>query len=297
MVDRLFIIGIDGVDFSIAEDQGILLDSTVKWDLKEFPKLHTLRIWPSMYLGEYPHKNEHLVDPLESKQSTSSGANWYSSEMRALSRISSYVIPKKVRKYIGKKMIMGNVAKTEPDRGNWDNTVFDNISSKAINLPAYNPLSVQKRLKESWDVEIASENAGLEALEEIAEEEREQVRAELLKATERGYDLTWGYIYGTDIFGHIDFQYGYPRQVEKTVAEVINPLREELNEGDELVVISDHGMEEKNGAGVHRPPGWLTTTMSDESLHKHHRKFDSGSKGKSEIGQKKLNRHCRIWDI
>jgi len=95
MVDRLFIIGIDGVDFSIAEDQGILLDSTVKWDLKEFPKLHTLRIWPSMYLGEYPHKNEHLVDPLESKQSTSSGANWYSSEMRALSRISSYVIPKR----------------------------------------------------------------------------------------------------------------------------------------------------------------------------------------------------------
>jgi hypothetical protein len=221
-----------------------------------------------MFLGDLPHQNPNLVDPLAVKSDSASdnGANWYTDRMQLLSRLSSIVLPKGVRKRVGRYLIHNDVAKTEPGQGDWDDTIFDHVSSKVVNLPTYNALKVQKTLKEGWNEEVKSRNAGLERLEEFADRERAEVWEGLLPAFDRGYDLTWAYVYATDIFGHVDYRYSYPRQVAKVKDELIDPARERLGEDDELVVVSDHGMREQDGAGVHQSPGWFATTQSTDDL-------------------------------
>ena len=265
---RLFVIGIDGVDIKLAKSQGLLLKSHISWDLENYPELHTLRIWPSMFLGDYPHQSSELSDPLSTKENnnSSSSANWYSQRMRIFSQLSSFLLPKAIRKRIGRFLIHNNMAKTEPDRNDWQNTIFDQTSSKAINIPTYNPLKIQKSLKEGWQTKVKADNAGLEQLEDLAQKERKEVWDELNSAFDYGYDLTWAYVYGTDIFGHIDFNHGYPRQVTKVKEEVIDKTMNRMDEDDKLVIISDHGMKEEDGVGVHRPPGWLATSWETEDL-------------------------------
>lgn len=271
MSGRLFIIGIDGVDISIARDQNLLLDDTVEWDLGDFPKLHTLRIWPSMYLGEPPHHNDNLPDPIAHSRSdrdseTLDRANWFDPRMRYLSKIANLVLPQEIRKHFGEQLEESRLGRSEPDQQDWPDTVFDSLLSKAINIPAYNPMQVQRDLKQGWRTRIAEGNAGIEELEVLAEKEREAVWSELEGALDRGYDLTWAYVYNPDIFGHVDYDYSYPTQVRKTWEAVVEPTLNRLDENDILAVITDHGMEKKGNVGEHRPPGWLTTTGSEVRL-------------------------------
>lgn len=264
--DRLFLIGIDGVDISLAEERDMLLSNHVRWDLNEYPKYHTYRIWPSMYVGDLPHRNPDLPDPLASKSPDEEAANWRSSYLRALSRIASTTVPHGIRERVGEFLLERQIAKTEPDADDWPNTVFDTQLSKVINMPVYNPLPVQQDLKSGWKDRVLSENAGLEALAKLADEEMKTVNDELKNALDRGYDLTWAYVYSPDIFGHVDFGHSYPRRVDTVWNEVVEPLREELGPEDELVLISDHGMVEEDGVGEHQPPGWLATTIEGVDL-------------------------------
>ncbi|WP_436903359.1 hypothetical protein [Halovenus halobia] len=268
---RLFIIGIDGVDLAVARDHDLLLQNTVEWDLKEYPKLHTLRIWPSMFLGDLPHKNDDLPDPIAHSRSDRDEerlerANWTSSGMRILSKISHLLLPESIRTPIGAFLRDRGFTKAHHEREDWPNTVFDGVQSKAINLPTYNPLPVQHELKQGWKTRIREGDAGLEELEELAQQERDAVAEELDTVLNHGYDLVWAYVFCTDIFGHLDYEYGYPRTVERVRDEVIDPVREQLDDDDELVIVTDHGMGLEDGVGEHRPPGWLTTTVPDTDL-------------------------------
>ncbi len=269
-VTRLFVLGIDGVDFSIAKDSGLLLSNTVQWDLDEYPELHTLRIWPSMFTGELPHENDDLIDPLTQGKSKDDErlqtANWTSQYVRFLSKISHLLLPKSVRSSLGNTLQRRGVIKAGYDSIEWDDTVFHGMLSNAINLPTYNPLPVQQKLKQGWKTKINSGNAGLEKLDQLASEERDAVWSELEDALDHGYDLTWAYVYCPDIFGHVDFDYGYPSVVEQVYEEIVSPLREAMAPEDELVIISDHGMVERDGVGEHRAPGWFTTTIDDVDL-------------------------------
>lgn len=267
---RLFILGIDGVDFSLATENDYLLSKTVQWDLDEYPELHTLRIWPSMFTGELPHRSDDLIDPLIRGKSKDDkrvqSANWTSQYMRFLSKISHLLLPKSVRSSLGNSLQRRGVIKAGYDSVEWDNTVFDGMLSNVINLPTYNPLPVQQKLKQGWKTKINEGNAGLGELNQLASEERTGVWSELEDALNHGYDLTWAYVYATDIFGHVDFDYGYLSAVQQVYEEIVSPLREAMAPEDELVIISDHGMVERDGAGEHRPPGWFTTTVDDVDL-------------------------------
>lgn len=265
-INRLFLIAIDGVDYPLAKEQDMLLESHVRWDLEEFPKLHTYRIWPSMYVGELPHRTEDLPDPLATKTANNNEVNWRSGSMRTLSRIAGKVIPHSIRKRIGAALINQELAKTEPNSEDWPTTVFDTVLSKVINVPVYNPKQVQKELKSGWENRVRNDDAGLETLADLAANERKAVSDELDAALDRGYDLTWAYIYGPDIFGHVDYSYSYPTEVERTWEEIVIPLRDQLGPNDELVVVSDHGMVDEGGVGEHRPPGWFATTIDTNDL-------------------------------
>lgn len=268
---RLFVIGIDGVDITLAQEKDLLLSNTVEWDLEEYPKLHTLRIWPSMFLGALPHEEDALPDPIahsrsDRDQERLDRANWTSPSMRFLSKIAHLCLPKAVRAPIGEYLENRGVVKAHHDKENWEDTVFDGMLSKAINLPTYNPLPVQRELKQGWKSRVQNGEAGLEELETLAKQERDEVRSQLDDALEHGYDLTWAYVFCPDIFGHLDYDYGYPRTVEQVRDEVIEPVREQLAPEDQLVLITDHGMELQDGAGEHRPPGWFTTDGTGEEL-------------------------------
>jgi hypothetical protein len=270
-VGRLFIIGIDGVYISIAREKDLLLSETVEWGLEEYPKLHTLRIWPSMFLGKLPNGDNDLPDPIahsrsDREQERFDRANWTSPTFRILSKISNIFFPKSVRSPVGKYLLNRGVVKAHYNKDDWDNTVFDGLLSKAINLPTYNPLPVQHELKQGWKTRVRNGDAGLEDLETLAKKERTTVRNELEDAIAHGYDLTWAYVFCPDIFGHLDYEYSYPRVVEQVKNEVIDPVSEQLEPEDELVIVSDHGMELKDGVGEHRPPGWLTTNNSSGEL-------------------------------
>ncbi|WP_302080899.1 alkaline phosphatase family protein [Salinibaculum rarum] len=264
-VNRLFVIGIDGVDVSIAEDQDMLLSDHVRWDLNDYPKNHTYRIWPSMYTGALPHRNPDLPDPLATK-SNDAAANWRSGPLRAVSRAANSVVPQALRSWVGNLLLERGLAKVNPEADDWPDTVFDDHLSQAINIPVYNPLPVQEDLKSGWIDRVRSGNAGLDALAELADEEMKVVNNTLNEALSRGYDLTWGYIYSPDIFGHLDYDHSYPRRAKLVWDEVVEPLRAKLGEDDELVVISDHGMRDVDGVGEHRPPGWFATTVDDGNL-------------------------------
>lgn len=267
---RLFVLGIDGVDFSLAKDNDLLLSNTVQWDLDEYPELHTLRIWPSMFTGELPHRSDSLVDPLTRGKSDDDErfktANWTSKRMRLLSKISHLLLPKSARLFLADLLQRRGIVKAGYDTIEWKDTVFDGMLSNSINLPTYNPLPVQQSLKQGWKTKINNGNAGLDTLESLASEEREAVWNELEQALNHGYDLTWAYIYCTDIFGHVDFNYGYPSVIKQVCDEIVSPLREAMAPEDELVIISDHGMVEREGVGEHRAPGWFTTTVDDVDL-------------------------------
>jgi hypothetical protein len=267
---RLFVLGIDGVDLSLAQENDLLLSNTIEWDLEEYPELHTLRIWPSMFTGKLPHRSDNLIDPLSQGKSDDEerleSANWTSQYMRFLSKISHLLLPKSVRLRLGDFFQRRGVIKAGYDPIEWEDTVFDGLLSNTINLPTYNPLPVQQDLKQGWKTKINSGNAGLDELESLASEERKAVWSEIDKALDHGYDLTWAYIYCTDIFGHVDFNYGYQSVTEQVCEEIVSPLREAMVPEDELVIISDHGMVERDGVGEHRPPGWFTTTVDDVDL-------------------------------
>ena len=266
---RLFIIGIDGVDLTVAREKDLLLSETVKWDLEEFPKLHTLRIWPSMFLGSPPHKDDDRRDPISHSRSDRdeerlTRANWGSPTMRYLSKISHLLLPERVRVSVGESLQYRGILTAHEVE--WSDTVFDSLLSKAINIPTYDPLPTQRKLKTGWKTRIREGDAGLEELHDFAREERETVASELDDALDHGYDLTWAYVYCPDIFGHVDYDYGYPRTVERVRDEVIEPVRERLDEHDQLVIVTDHGMENRDGAGEHRPPGWFTTDTAGQIL-------------------------------
>lgn len=268
---RLFIIGVDGVDISIAREKDLLLSNTVEWDLDEYPKMHTLRIWPSMFLGALPHGNNELPDPIDHSRSDRKKerldrANWTSSSMRLLSKISHLILPKSIRAPMGDYLEKQGFVKAHHDENDWEDTVFDGILSKTINLPAYNPLPVQRELKQGWKTRVRTGDAGLEDLEDFAKREREEVHGELEDALDRGYDLTWAYVFCPDIFGHLDYNYSYPNVIERVRDEVIEPVRDRMAPEDTLVIITDHGMENLDGAGEHRPPGWFTTDAKDITL-------------------------------
>lgn len=268
---RLFVIGVDGVDLTVAREKDLLLSETVEWDLEEYPKLHTLRIWPSMFLGSLPHEDDDLPDPIahsrsDRDQERLERANWTSPTMRFLSKFSHLLLPPSVRAPIGEFLQDRGVVKAHHDSEDWPDTVFDGLLSKVINLPTYNPMPVQRDLKAGWKARVREGDAGLEELEELAQRERDAVRDELDEALDHGYDLTWAYVFCPDIFGHLDYEYSYPRAVERVRDEVIEPVRERLDEDDQLVVVTDHGMEVRDGAGEHRPPGWLTTDASGQDL-------------------------------
>jgi hypothetical protein len=73
----------------------------------------------------------------------------------------------------------------------------------------------------------------------------------------RRHELVFGYTSGLDLIGHVSHDRpALQERAYRELDEVVGELRDDLREGDELVLVSDHGLQE----GLHTDEAMIAAT-------------------------------------
>lgn len=267
----LVVFGIDALDPE-------LVDSTVHPNLtlsdhktietisssKGGPSTHEL--WPTIITGLRPEEHGLKLD---------AGVAWESSLLRAGSKVADYVLPEKVQTRIGALLLN----RTSEDafrapasyyEGRGLTTVFDDCNGKAIGIPNYvvdpdtddreNQLrrdmgGLFERDPDARGSHVSADPVTFyEQCLEMAMIRIARIRRALRS---RQYELVFGYTSGLDLVGHVS--YDRPELQEwayEELDEFVGELRSDLREDDELVLVSDHGLQD----GLHTDEAIIAAT-------------------------------------
>jgi hypothetical protein len=73
----------------------------------------------------------------------------------------------------------------------------------------------------------------------------------------REYELAFGYTSGLDLIGHVSYdRQQLQNRVYEELNEFVGELRADLDEGDKLVLVSDHGLQD----GLHTEEAMIAAT-------------------------------------
>ncbi len=268
----LVVLGIDALDpelvgsteysnLTLAEAKAI---DTIVSDMGA-PSTHEL--WPTIITGLPPTEHGLVLDE--------TGVAWGNVILNSASRVADYVLPDKVQTKLG-AWLLTNVTidafqtpVTYYDEHNIS-TVFDDRPSKAIGIPNYvddtNYVDREHALRKSLGslFERTPGAAGGHRSDdpetffnlclEMAIVRVARTRAALRAET---YELVFGYTSALDLVGHIAVQFpGMQEAMYGALNEFTGELRSDLCENDELVLVSDHGLQD----GRHTDEAMIAST-------------------------------------
>jgi predicted AlkP superfamily pyrophosphatase or phosphodiesterase len=222
------------------------------------PSTHEL--WPTIITG---------LTPPEHGLTLNDGVAWETPWLRVASDVADSVLPDSFQTRLG-AWLLNN---TEADafripatyyQNNGLSTVFDGHKSAAIGVPNYvvdpdnedREHQLRRSLGELFERDPSAVGGHVSADPLIFYEqclEMFMLRIARTRRALRGgqYELVFGYTSGLDLVGHIAYDNSELQEQAYTEADTfVGELRDDLAEDDELVLVSDHGLQ--NGVHTHK---------------------------------------------
>jgi len=218
------------------------------------PSTHEL--WPSIITGLPPE--EHGIE-LEG------GLQWENPLINVGSRLSNLFVPKQVQVKIGAWLL------DNTDEGNFRapasyyeknglRTVFDGVKAKTIGVPNYvtdpddedREHELRKNMGDLFQLDIEDETEHRHMTSDPGEfyelcMEMSMVRIARTRRAlrSRRYELVFGYTSGLDLIGHVSYaEPGLQERAYEELDDFVGELRGDIGDNDELLLVSDHGLQE-----------------------------------------------------
>ncbi|MCU4799483.1 alkaline phosphatase family protein [Halobacteria archaeon HArc-gm2] len=258
----LVVLGIDALDPDLVDSDdhpNLTLDAhssidTIDSSVGE-PSTHEL--WPTIITGLVPTEHGLELDD---------GVAWENSALRWGSDLADYLLPDGLQSRIGAWLLTNTDedAFRVPDTYYEENdiaTVFDDREARAIGVPNYvvdpdledREHSLRRRLGDLFerDPEATGGHRSSDPYEFYEHcLEMAMVRIARARRALRGgrHELVFAYTSGLDLIGHVTYDLPeLQRRAYDEIDEFVGELREDLREDDELLLVSDHGLQD----GVH----------------------------------------------
>lgn len=218
------------------------------------PSTHEL--WPTIITGLRPEDHGLQLE---------SGLTWENPLFNLGSDLSNYVLPKQVQVKLGAWLLdnteEGNFRAPASYYGkNGIATLFDDAKSKPIGVPNYvvdadeedREHELRKNMGDLFQLDVDDETEHRHVTSDPGEfyeraMEMSMIRITRVRRALRGkrYELVFGYTSGLDLIGHVSYaEPGLQRRAYEELDDFVGELREDLDEGDELLLVSDHGLQD-----------------------------------------------------
>lgn len=268
----LVVLGLDALDPELVdphEHPSLTLEAyrpieTIVSDAGE-PATHEL--WPTIITGLHPA--DHGL------QLGTGGIGWENPVLSVSARIADYVLPDTIQSKIGAWIL----DRTDTDAFRTDagyygknglTTVFDGRRARPIGVPNYvvNPDEedrehlLRQHLGDYLDFDPGAEHTHTtDDLVEFYERclEMSMVRIARTRRALRGgrFELVFGYTSGLDLVGHVTFDHpAIQRAAYDELDTFVGELVSDLDEADELLIVSDHGLQD----GLHTEQAMVAGT-------------------------------------
>jgi predicted AlkP superfamily pyrophosphatase or phosphodiesterase len=271
----LVVFGIDALDPDLVDPEthpNLALDAskpieTIVSDVGE-PSTHEL--WPTIITGLRPEEHGLVLGD--------DGVAWGNPILDWGSHVADVLLPDALQTRIGAWLLTNTEADAFRTPASYyaDNgidTVFDGRRSKAIGVPNYvvdtdtedREHALRQSMGDLFERDPAA-TGGHRSADPIAFYnsclEMAMVRTARVRAALRAneFELVFGYTSALDLVGHVAYQSpGMQRAMYAAIDAFVGELRDDLADGDELLLVSDHGLKE----GVHTEPAMVATTEAD----------------------------------
>ena len=269
------VFGIDALDPELVDPErqpSLTLDSHSEIETivsaKGEPSTHEL--WPTIITGLSPGEHGLQLDD---------GVAWENPALDIGSSIADVVLPDSLQTKLGSWILTNTDADAfrTPITYYEENdlsTVFDSYESKAIGIPNYvidpdeedREHQLRRRMGDLFerdpDATGGHRSSDPEQFYELCMEMSMIRVARLRRALRsRQYELVFGYTSGLDLIGHVSYsRQTLQRHAYNELNEFVGELHSDLREDDELVLISDHGLQD----GLHTEEAMVAST--DEQL-------------------------------
>lgn len=228
------------------------------------PSTHEL--WPTIITGLTPTEHGLQLDD---------GVAWENPFLRYGSAAANYLLPDRVQSKIG-AWLLNN---TDEDafrvpatyyQNNGLSTVFDGREAATIGIPNYvvdphnedREHSLRRSLGDLFERDGSAPGGHSSTDPSLFYEqclEMSMVRVARARRALRGgrSELVFAYTSGLDLIGHVSYDHpALQMQAYDELDEFVGELREDLHEDDELLLVSDHGLQD----GVHTHEAMVAAT-------------------------------------
>lgn len=267
------VLGIDALDPDIVDPTkhpNLTLESyrSIETIVSSSGEPSTHELWPTIITGIEPSEHGLLLDE---------GVTWENPVIATMSSIANHVLPDSLRTHIGAWLLTNTDADAFRTPAtyyeeNGIETVFDSRKAKAIGVPNYvvdpdtedREHQLRRRMGDLFERDPEATGghrssdpvAFYEQCLEMAMIRIARVRRALRS---REYELVFGYTSGLDLIGHVshsrpELQQGAYDELDSFVGD----LRGDLREDDELLLVSDHGLQE----GLHTDEAMVAGTAT-----------------------------------
>ena len=256
------VLGIDALDPDFLDDEeypNLCLNEnrrigTVLSSETGRPSTHEL--WPSIITG---------LPPEEHGLQLEGGLEWENPVLNWGSRVSNFVLPKQVQTKIGDWLLSNTDegtfrAPASYYEKNGLSTVFDDVDAKPIGVPNYvtdpddedREHELRKNMGDLFQLDIEDKTEHRHTTSDPGEfyelcMEMSMVRIARTRRAlrSRKYELVFGYTSGLDLIGHVSYaEPGLQRRAYEELNEFVGELRDDIEDDDELLLVSDHGLQE-----------------------------------------------------
>ncbi len=231
------------------------------------PSTHEL--WPTIITG---------LEAKEHGLELDDGVAWQSPLLRVGSKAGDYVLPDSVQTQLGALLLNQTSEDAFRTPASYYHkhglsTVFDDRTAKAIGVPNYvvDPENEDREHQLRQDMGDLFERdpeskGGHTSADPVAFYEQclemTMIRTARIRRALRGkqYELVFGYTSGLDLIGHVSHDRpALQERAYKELDDFVGELHTDLEEGDELVLISDHGLQD----GLHTDEAMIAATDPD----------------------------------
>lgn len=270
----LVVLGVDALDHELIDEDrhpNLVLDACRPIDtiVSDAGSPSTHELWPTIITGLRPEEHGLTLDD---------GVAWQHPLLRYGSRIAEYMLPDILQTRIG-AFLLNNTSEdafripaTYYEKQGIE-TIFDGIEGVAIGVPNYvvDPdTEDQEHLlrRQMGDLFMRDPDAKgghtstdpSEFYEFCLEMSMVRIARVRRALRSRRYELVFGYTSGLDLLGHVAHNSpGLQSRSYDEVDEFVGELRADLDESDELMLVSDHGLQN----GVHTETAVISATAPD----------------------------------
>lgn len=268
----LVVLGIDALDPELVDSErhpNLTLEShrVIETIVSSSGEPSTHELWPTIITGLEPAEHGLKLDE--------DGVAWGNPILDFGSRVADYVLPDGLQTRIGAWLLN----RTEADAfrtpatyyaKNGISTVFDNRGAKAIGVPNYvvdpDETDREHQLRQNMgelferDLEAVGGHRSADPrafYEQCMEMSMVRIARSRRALRSREYELVFGYTSGLDLIGHV--AHDRPALRDRAYDELddfVGELRSDLGEDHELILVSDHGLQD----GLHTDEAMVAGT-------------------------------------